>query len=73
MNEVDELRAERDALQRELMNLRAGLCHSLGKYRRDPNGPQGLTIVSVLSDREIFKEILRLRRIAEEHASGGGL
>jgi hypothetical protein len=73
VDEVDELRAERDVLQRELMNLRAGLCHSLGKFRREPDGPQGLTVVSVLSDREIFDEIRRLRRIAEKHASGGGL
>ncbi|WP_147268066.1 hypothetical protein [Spongiactinospora rosea] len=53
-----------DALQRELGELRAALCYTLGKYHREP-GPQGLTVMSVLSDREIFDEIRRLRTIAE--------
>ncbi|MFG1854980.1 hypothetical protein ACGFJT_24315 [Actinomadura geliboluensis] len=73
MDEAGDLRAERDALRRELAELRAGLCHSLGKYRTVGPGPQGLTIKAVLSDREIFDEIRRLRQIAEQHASGGGL
>ncbi|MEU4407850.1 hypothetical protein AB0F88_25315 [Streptosporangium sp. NPDC023963] len=58
-------RVQRDALQLELGELRSALCHTLGKSHREPGGPQGLTIISVLSDREIFSEIRRLRTIAE--------
>ncbi|MGS2644211.1 hypothetical protein [Streptosporangium sp. LJ11] len=58
-------RVQRDALQLELGELRSALCHTLGKYHKEPGGPQGLTIISVLSDREIFSEIRRLRTIAE--------
>ncbi|MEV3978541.1 hypothetical protein [Nonomuraea sp. NPDC049758] len=57
-------RAQRDAIQRELGELRAALCHTLGKFHEEP-GPQGLTIISVLSDQEIIKEISRLRAMAE--------
>ncbi|GAA1023818.1 hypothetical protein Aple_008600 [Acrocarpospora pleiomorpha] len=51
-------------IQRELGELRAALCYILGKFHKEP-GPQGLTTISVLSDQEIFKEIRRLRTIAE--------
>jgi hypothetical protein len=63
LDDVDELITERDALRRELANLRAGLCFSLRKYHSEP-GPHGLTARSVLSDQEIFTEIQRLRTIA---------
>lgn len=62
--ELATRRVQRDAVQRELGELRAGLCYTLGKFHREP-GPQGLTIISVLSDQEIFNEIQRLRTIAE--------
>ncbi|MFB9200334.1 hypothetical protein ACFFV7_03935 [Nonomuraea spiralis] len=62
--ELATRRVQRDAIQRELGELRAALCHTLGKFHREP-GPQGLTIISVLSDEEIFNEIQRLRTIAE--------
>ncbi|MEU0479345.1 hypothetical protein ABZ260_09205 [Streptosporangium sp. NPDC006013] len=58
-------RVQRDALQQELGELRSALCHTLGKSHREPGGPQGLTIISVLTDKEIFSEIRRLRTIAE--------
>ncbi|MFG1681370.1 hypothetical protein ACGFNP_14500 [Nonomuraea sp. NPDC049269] len=62
--ELATRRIQRDAIQRELGELRAALCYTLGKFHREP-GPQGLTIISVLSDQEIFNEIHRLRTIAE--------
>jgi hypothetical protein len=68
LDDVEDLIAERDALRRELADLRAGLCFSLGKYRGAP-GPQGLTVKSPLSDREIFSEIERLRSAATEGAA----
>ena len=48
-----------------MADLRAGLCHCLGKYGRRQSGPQGLTVLTVRSDLEIFEEIRRLRGIAE--------
>ncbi|MGA4994955.1 hypothetical protein [Nonomuraea bangladeshensis] len=68
LDDVDELLAERDALRRELSELRAGLCFSLRKYHSEP-GLQGLTVRSVLNDQEIFAEIERLRTIAAEPSS----
>ncbi|GLW10309.1 hypothetical protein Misp01_54370 [Microtetraspora sp. NBRC 13810] len=65
LDDVEELTNERDALRRELADLRASLCFSLRKYHSEP-GPQGLTVMSVLSDQEIFAEITRLRTIAAE-------
>jgi hypothetical protein len=62
--ELATRRVQRDAIQRELGELRAALCHTLGKFHREPD-PKGLTIISVLSDQEIFDEIRRLRTIAE--------
>ncbi|MEU7862089.1 hypothetical protein [Nonomuraea sp. NPDC049141] len=62
--ELATRRVQQDAIQRELGELRAALCYTLGKFHREP-GPQGLTIISVLSDQEIFNEIHRLRTIAE--------
>jgi hypothetical protein len=62
--ELATRRVQRDAFQRELSELRAALCYTLGKFHREP-GPHGLTIISVLSDQEIFHEISRLRAIAE--------
>lgn len=56
-------RVQRDAPQQELGELRSALCHTLGKSHREPGGPQGLTIISVLSDREIFSEIGSLRAV----------
>jgi hypothetical protein len=61
--DADAIRAERDALRRELLDLRAALCHTLGLVRRNP-GPQGLTVLSVASDREILDEVYRLRDLA---------
>ncbi|AQZ67135.1 unnamed protein product [[Actinomadura] parvosata subsp. kistnae] len=68
LDDVDELIAERDALRRELSDLRAGLCFSLRKYHSEP-GPQGLVVRSVLTDQEIFAEIERLRTITAEPSS----
>jgi hypothetical protein len=65
LDDVEELINERDALRRELADLRAGLYFSLRKYHSEP-GPQGLVVRSVLSDQEIFAEIARLRTIAAE-------
>ncbi|GII57500.1 hypothetical protein Pth03_58890 [Planotetraspora thailandica] len=65
LDDVEELINERDALRRELADLRAGLCFSLRKYHGEP-GPQGLAVRSVLSDQETFTEIARLRTIAAE-------
>lgn len=65
MDDVEELISERDALRRELADLRAGLSFSLGTCRTEP-GPQGSAARSVLSDQEIFAEIERLRTIAAE-------
>ncbi len=68
------------ALQAEFDNFRAVLCHAFGLYHFDPNGPQGITLVSLASDEELIAEAYRLRHLAdqlsaddEEHrASGGG-
>ncbi|MEW1837523.1 hypothetical protein AB0392_06155 [Nonomuraea angiospora] len=68
LDDVEELIIERDALRRELADLRASLCFSLRKYHSEP-GPQGLTVRSVLSDQEIFAEVERLRSIAAEPSS----
>ncbi|SPL94555.1 unnamed protein product [[Actinomadura] parvosata subsp. kistnae] len=58
-------RVKRDEIQQELNDLRAGLCYTLGKYHSEP-GPQGLTVITVLSDQEIYAEIRRLRDLAEQ-------
>jgi hypothetical protein len=68
LEDVDELIAERDALRRELSDLRAGLCFSLRKYHSEP-GSQGLIVQSVLTDQEIFAEIDQLRAITAEPSS----
>ncbi|MEV0826553.1 hypothetical protein [Nonomuraea rubra] len=68
LDDVDDLIAERDALRRELSDLRAGLCFSLRKYHSEP-GPQELIVQSLLTDQEIFAEIERLRAIAAESSS----
>ncbi|MFF5211135.1 hypothetical protein [Streptosporangium sp. NPDC000396] len=68
LDDLEELIAERDALRRELGELRAGLGFSLRKHHSAP-GPQGITVMSVLSDREISAEIERLRALAGESAT----
>ncbi|WP_440099877.1 hypothetical protein [Streptosporangium sp. H16] len=68
LDDVEKLIAERNAFRRELGELRSGLCFSLGKYHRAA-GPQELTVISVLSDQEIFEEIKRLRTVAAESAT----
>ncbi|OKI13229.1 hypothetical protein [Streptomyces sp. CB03911] len=58
--ELTEVRAERDALRRDLGDLRARLCITLGILREEP-GPQGITVVSVATDPEIVEEVQRLQ------------
>ncbi|OHV41505.1 MULTISPECIES: hypothetical protein [Pseudofrankia] len=58
-DELSEIRAERDALRRELGDLRAHLCVALRLLHRGP-GPQGITVLSVASDREIVEAVRRL-------------
>ncbi|WP_199486538.1 hypothetical protein [Actinomadura logoneensis] len=57
--ELSEAQAERDALRRELGDLRAHLCLALGLLRREP-GPEGLEVLSVASDKEILAAVRRL-------------
>lgn len=57
--DVNEVRAERDALRRELGDLRAHLCVALGILRREP-GPEGLEVLEVVSDREILAAVRKL-------------
>ncbi|NUW45173.1 hypothetical protein [Nonomuraea rhodomycinica] len=68
LDDVQAVLTERDALRRELAELRAGLCSSLGRHRGE-SGPRGLTVRPVLSDQEIFAEIERLRTIAPESSA----
>ncbi|MDT3445818.1 hypothetical protein [Pseudofrankia sp. BMG5.37] len=58
-DELSEIRAERDVLRRELGDLRAHLCVALRLMQREP-GPQGITVLSVASDREIVEAVRRL-------------
>ncbi|MGW7614028.1 hypothetical protein ACWGKW_43780 [Streptomyces sp. NPDC054766] len=58
--ELDEALAQRDAIRRELGDLRAWLCRELGILRREP-GPEGLTVLSVASDKEIVAAVAQLR------------
>ncbi|WP_326642291.1 DUF4279 domain-containing protein [Streptosporangium sp. NBC_01755] len=58
--EPTQVQIERDALRRELGDLRAWLSRKLDVLRREP-GPQEITVLSVPSDREILAEIERLR------------
>ncbi|MFC1436220.1 hypothetical protein ACEZDB_36865 [Streptacidiphilus sp. N1-3] len=58
--ELTEARAERDALRRELGDLRAWLCIKLGIVQEE-QGPQGLTLLTVATDAEIVEEVQRLR------------
>ncbi|MET7402732.1 hypothetical protein ABZS66_55550 [Dactylosporangium sp. NPDC005572] len=53
---------------RELADLRAWLTTALRLAQREP-GPDGLTILSVPSDRELIDEVRRLRRLADQAAS----
>ena len=57
--DLAETRAERDAALLAERNLRAWVCMKLGIIRRTP-GPEGLTLLRMVSDREIVEEIERL-------------
>ncbi|MFD9434727.1 hypothetical protein [Streptomyces sp. NPDC060002] len=58
--ELNEALAQRDAIRRELRDLRAWLCTELGLLRREP-GPDGQTVLSVVSDEEIVAAVTQLR------------
>lgn len=58
--ELDDALAQRNAIRRELGDLRAWLCRELGILRQEP-GPQGLTVLSVAPDKEIVAAVARLR------------
>lgn len=60
-DELSELRAERDALRRELGDLRAHLCVALDLMNREP-GPQRLEVRTVASDKEIVEAVRQLGR-----------
>ncbi|MFG2043853.1 hypothetical protein [Dactylosporangium sp. NPDC048998] len=53
---------------RELADLRAWLTVALRLAQREL-GPEGLTILSVPSDRELIDEVRRLRRLADQASS----
>jgi hypothetical protein len=59
-DELDEALAQRDAIRRELRDLRAWLCQELGILRREP-GPEGLTVLSIASDEAIVAAVAQLR------------
>jgi hypothetical protein len=64
--DADAIQAERDTLRRALLDLRAALCHAMRLVRRNPqSGPQGLTVLSLATDREIIDEAHRLRQLAD--------
>ncbi|MHA6758248.1 hypothetical protein [Streptacidiphilus sp. PAMC 29251] len=58
--ELTEARAERDALRRELDDLRLWLCIKLGIVREEPSR-HGFTALNVATDPEIVEEVQRLR------------
>ncbi|MGQ4360217.1 hypothetical protein [Streptomyces sp. SAS_272] len=58
--ELTEARAERDALGRELGDLRAWLCIELGMDRAEPDRRRS-TALGVATDAEIVGEVRRLR------------
>jgi hypothetical protein len=58
-HDLEAAQAESGTLRRELGDLRAQLCQALGILHEEP-GPQGLTVLSVASDREILAEVRRL-------------
>ncbi|MER5199911.1 hypothetical protein ACWD3J_24690 [Streptomyces sp. NPDC002755] len=58
--ELDEALAQRDAVRRELRELRARLCQELGILRREP-GPEEPTLLSVAADQEIVAAVAHLR------------
>lgn len=51
---------------RELADLRAWLAVTLRLAQQQEAGPQGLTVLSVPSDRELIDEVRRLRRLADQ-------
>ena len=57
--ELDVIRSERDALGRELGDLRAHASVVLGILRREP-GPEGLEVLSVPTDKAIMTAIREL-------------
>lgn len=63
--ELDQLRTERDALRRELGDLRAWLTVKLKLTNQTP-GPQGLTALGVASDQKIVAKIEQLMNDANE-------
>jgi hypothetical protein len=69
-DELSEVRAERDALHREVGDLRAHLCVALGLLKREP-GPEGLEVLSVVSDKEILAAVRRLIVDAARATDGG--
>ena len=50
---------------REIADLRAGLTVTLRLAQRE-SGPEGLTVLSVPSDRELIDEVGRLRQLADQ-------
>jgi hypothetical protein len=56
---VEQIRAERDAARQELADLRAWLTLKLGLAHRS-SGPDGLTVLTTASDREIIAKIDQL-------------
>lgn len=58
-DELSVMRAERDALRRDLGDLRAHLCVTLGILHHEP-GPGGLDVLSVVSDKEILDAVRQL-------------
>ncbi|WP_107084391.1 hypothetical protein [Streptomyces sp. NRRL S-495] len=57
---LEQTRTELDTARRELGDLRAWLCKELGIIHRSP-GPEGLTVLSVVSDKEIVAAVVQLR------------
>lgn len=54
-----EAQTERDALRRELGDLRAHLCVALGLVRREP-GSEGLDVLNIATDKEILAAVRQL-------------
>lgn len=67
--ELEAIRSERDALRRELGDLRAHASVVLGILRREP-GPEGLEVLSVPTDKAIMAAIREL--VARSAPAGGG-
>jgi hypothetical protein len=68
-SELYVIRSERDALRRELGDLRAHASVVLGILRREP-GPEGLEVLSVPTDKAIMAAIRQL--VARSAPTDGG-